>query len=155
MSFEYTNIRDYYIQNIKAFMDKDTTVDYLCFDRECDLPFLRGILKEMGFKIGNRMLQDTIKPQFLPYFYNNQEVYLHFNPVVFRIGLMKKSMWDKILDENSPELRKLLTAIYNNVMKSYTVEDCLVCSYLYEWLIDSTVVLPSSLDHCKVTNTLQ
>lgn len=125
---------DYYITHITKFMEDDTTY-FLELDRECDLVFLRGILKRMGFNVGNIMLQDTIKPQFLPYSYGEQEVYLHFNPVVFRIGLIKKTVWDKIPDEE-PDMQRMLTAIHNDIMQNYTVEDCLVCAILYQWLHD-------------------
>lgn len=132
-------MKEFYEGSIKDFLESD--VDFLEFDSECDLIFLKGILSYMGFQAGNVLLQDTIKPQFLPYYIGKTEVYLHFNPVVFRIGILKASSFDKIGDEGDLDTKVTLTTISEDISKNYTVKSCLVCSTLYEWLQDKSVKL--------------
>lgn len=134
MEYVEKGMKDYYITHITKFMEDDEAY-FLEFDRECDLVFLRSVLQQMGFKVGNVMLKDTIKPQFLPYSYGKQDVYLHFNPVVFRIGLMKESMWDTLPDEET-DIQLTLGIIRNSIIETHTVENPLECVVLYQWLHD-------------------
>ena len=142
----------FYKENIEKFLADEDAL-FMEFDSgDCYPSFFDPFLLYIGFKPVVKV-QTFTDPYFIPYRRDNTLLYMHVNPFIFRIGLLKAKALAYLCFKDQEFRRPLIFTASCKIQEYGYIDDALFCSALYDGLKPFTRCLRSY--HDSLLNSLR
>lgn len=142
----------FYEENINKFLADEDALFMDFNSGDCFPTLLNVILKQMDFKPVVKV-QTFTDPYFIPYRRDNTLLYMHVNPFIFRIGLLKEKALNYLCFKDQEFRRPLIFTASCKIQEHNYIDDVLFCSALYDGLKPFTRCLCSY--HDSLLNSLR
>ena len=140
------------MENINKFLADEDALFMDFNSGDCFPTLLNVILKQMDFKPVGKV-QPFTNSYFIPYRRDDTLLYMHVNPFIFRIGLLKAEALEYLCFKDQEFRRPLIITASHKIQEHNYIDDELFCYALYSGLKPFTRCLCSY--HDSLLNSLR